>query len=191
MSESGEDAGIRAAATSGVLNVWLDGHASLIGCLTRGTGLSVAFAYDPGHESALAGVPLSFALPVRPDTYEDRAARAFCDNFLPDGKVRAATAAKHRIDTGHVVGLLTVPGANAPGAVSVLPVGAPPVRSAGNLATDYRPLNEAEVKKAARAASAGRPPGKRLRSSLAGVQSKFAIAMDDKGRFLEQRAAPR
>jgi serine/threonine-protein kinase HipA len=185
------DAEIRAAVENGALDVWLDGHASPIGRLTRGTGLSVTFAYDADHLLARAEVPLSFALPVRREPYGDRAARAFFDNLLPEGELRAATAAKHRLDSGDVVGLLAVLGVDAPGAVSVLPVGAPPVKSPGNLATDYRPLREAELEEVARAASAGRPSGARLRFSLAGVQSKFAIAMNDEGRFLEPaRGAP-
>jgi serine/threonine-protein kinase HipA len=191
MSDSTEDADIKAAIEAGVLDVWLDGHSSPVGRLTREAGLSVAFAYDTSNQSMRAEVPLSFALPVRLEPYQDRAARAFFDNLLPEGELRAAIAAKHRLDTGDVVGLLAVLGADAPGAVSVLPVGAPPVKSLGNLAADYRPLSEEEVEEAVRAASTGRPPGGRLRFSLAGVQSKFAVAMDDEGRFLEPaRGAP-
>lgn len=173
-----------ASGTTGPLDVWLDGQPAPLGQLRRHAGVSLSFAYAPDYAADPAAVPLSVRLPLRREPYGDREARAFFDNLLPEGEPRDAVAAKHRLDTGDVVGLLAVLGADAPGAVSVLPGGAPPVKSPGRLDADYAPMSEAELAETVAASAAGRPPAGKLHFSLAGVQSKFAVAIDGQGRFL-------
>lgn len=166
------------------LDVWLDGQPAPLGQLRRDVGVSLSFAYAPDYTTDPDAVPLSVRLPLRREPYGDREARAFFDNLLPEGEPRDAIAAKHRLDTGDVVGLLAILGADAPGAVSVLPAGAPPAKSPGHLGIDYASMSEADLAEAVAASATGRPPAEKLHFSLAGVQSKFALAVDDGGRFL-------
>lgn len=178
-------------ATIHRLSVWLDGLPMPVGLVEglAGSTYPLRFTYAPAY----GGSPLSAAMPVTSAPYENREARAFFDNLLPEGPqrsdVRRGDGARP-VDPEDVVGLLEVLGSDCPGAVSVTPVGAPPAKVPGDLDSDYDRLPRDEVGRLLAAAAQGRNPGRLLRFSLAGVQRKIALARDTlTGDFLRPRHA--
>lgn len=172
------------------LDIWIEGQPSPIGVLEglAGSGYPIRFTYTAGY----AGPPLSAAMPVRAELYDNRGTRVFFDNLLPEGPQRRAVRSptgRRPIDEDDVAGLLEVLGAECPGAVSVVPAGAPLLKTAGDLDEDYERLSRAEVGQLLAAAARGEPADRPLRFSLAGVQRKIALAMDPAtGGFLLPRA---
>ncbi len=170
------------------LDVWLAPSPVPIGHIRpaepgRPGARALTFTYAPGYR----GLPLSASLPVRPEAWADRDCRVFFDNLLPEGEQRDAAAARHRLDSDDVFGLLALLGADAPGAVSIVPSGQATPKSPGRLPEDYEPLDGASLEEAVRAVAAGRAPGRDgMRFSLAGVQRKLALAREG-GRFLVPR----
>jgi serine/threonine-protein kinase HipA len=177
-------------ATGRRLAVWLDGAPGRVGSLRGepGGGYAVTFTYDPDYLRSSQAVPLSAALPMTPAPYADAEARAFFDNLLPEGERRRSEAAAGRLDPTDVAGLLERLGRECPGAVSVLPWNAPPMKVPGDLATDYEPLDDTRLAALVEDTAAGRPSTERTRFSLAGVQQKLALARDPRtGTFLLPR----
>jgi serine/threonine-protein kinase HipA len=166
------------------LDVWLDGQSAPLGHLTGDGSFKISFAYEAGYLKRPDASPLSIRLPVRAEAYSNNEARAFFDNLLPEGEPRTSIAIQNGIDAGDVFGLLKLLGADAPGAVSVLPEGSPPAKSPGNLSLDYTSIADDDLLSLVTEASEGRPPGRQVRFSLAGVQAKIAVAMSDDGGFL-------
>lgn len=171
------------------LDVWLDGLPAPVGVVEglAGATYPVRFTYSPDYD----GPPISAAMPVRKASYENREARAFFDNLLPEGPQRGDVRrgeGERPLDAENVVGLLEVLGAECPGAVSVLPSGAAPVKGSGRLDADYERLSRREVGSLLAAAAQGQNPGRVIRFSLAGVQRKIALAIDPgTGDFLMPR----
>ncbi len=183
-----------ADASGRALAVWLEGAPGRLGTLRGepGGGYPVIFSYDAGYLRSPQAVPLSAALPLTAAPYADAQARAFFENLLPEGERRRSEAQADRIDPADVVGLLNRLGRECPGAVSVLPEGAPPVKTPGNLVTDYEPLDDAQLAALVADTAAGRASNERTRFSLAGVQRKLALARDPQTRdfLLPRGGAP-
>ncbi|MBY0331762.1 MAG: HipA domain-containing protein [Acetobacteraceae bacterium] len=172
------------------LDVRLDGQDAPVGTLeglAGPGGYPIRFAYAPDY----VGPPLSAALRPRAAPYGNREARVFFDNLLPEGPQRLGVVPPgggRPVAEDDVAALLEVLGAECPGAVSVLPVGAPPAKAAGDLDADYEHLGRAEIGALLAAAARGESPDRTLRFSLAGVQRKLALAVDPRdGAFLRPR----
>ncbi|MCB8874419.1 HipA domain-containing protein [Acidisoma silvae] len=172
------------------LAVWIDGAAGRVGALLREAGgaYGVGFVYDADYLRSGQALPLSAALPLTGEPYRDAKVRAFFENLLPEGERRREEASAARLDLADVFGLLARLGRECPGAVSVLPWDAPPVKGPGRLPADYDPVSTDRLADLVAEAAAGRVPAERLRFSLAGVQRKLALARDPAtGAFLLPR----
>jgi serine/threonine-protein kinase HipA len=172
------------------LSVWLDGAPGRVGELSTQAAAAgaVSFAYDAAYLSHQQAVPLSVSLPLRVAAYADEETRVFFDNLLPEGERRRTEALARRIDPTDVFGLLEALGRECPGAVSVLPLEAPPIKAPGRLDVDYEVLSDGRMADLVEDTAAGRPTGERMRFSLAGVQQKLAVARDPvSGAFLLPR----
>jgi serine/threonine-protein kinase HipA len=171
------------------LEVRLDGQPLPVGVLEglEGATYPIRFTYASGY----AGPPLSAAMPPRAAPYENREARAFFDNLLPEGPQREDVRQRdgdRPVNPEDVAGLLEVVGGECPGAVSVVPAGTAPAKVPGNLDADYERLAREDVGRLLAAAAQGRNPARPLRFSLAGVQRKIALAIDPgNGDFLAPR----
>jgi serine/threonine-protein kinase HipA len=188
MSEVAENRGQRAFQRE--LAVWLDGAPGRVGVLSTpaAADVAVSFVYDTAYLNNQRSAPLSVSLPLRTAAYADAETRIFFDNLLPEGERRRTEALTRRIDPTDVFGLLEALGRECPGAVSVLPLGAPPIKASGHLDTDYEVLSDARMAALVEDTAAGRPTSERTRFSLAGVQQKLAVARDPaSGAFLLPR----
>jgi serine/threonine-protein kinase HipA len=131
------------------------------------------------------------SLPLTDEPYGDALTRAFFDNLLQerDGSL-ADVMAREGLARDDVAGLLLHLGKDCPGALSVLPVGAPPVKVPGDYTSDYSPIEQATLVEIVTALhERGRlPRGTSDPSPLAGVQSKIALTVLPDGRFAEPNA---
>ncbi|WP_316014613.1 HipA domain-containing protein [Roseobacter sp. HKCCA0434] len=119
-----------------VLDVYLEAMAGPVGRLSSDADGAVSFAYVT---DALPH-PLSLALPVREEPYDDVAARGFFSNLLFENEMRDQVMQRHGIAERDVVGLLYHLGADCPGAISCVPEGQGPAKQPGVLDTDYEAL---------------------------------------------------
>lgn len=153
------------------LDVYLD--TIHVGRLDRDADGGLAFVYD----DAAAGAPvLSIRLPRRAEPYGDAECRPFFENLLPEGRPLAAAAKARRLGTHQLYELLREYGRDCPGAVSLLPSGGEPFDGGG-----YEPMDEVAMADAIRhlAQDPNFSSDRRVRLSLAGAQSKTAVALID------------
>lgn len=160
------------------LTVWMDGFNTPAGFLVRDEAEAVTFFYDPDYLDA-GGLPLSMSLPLTDRDFGDVETRAFFDNLLPENNQLDRVMARYALPRTDVVGLLSHLGADCAGAVSCLPVGDPPVKTPGDLAKDYEPIDDALLLRIVRSlAEAQRLPDEVTDPSpVAGVQRKIAVTL--------------
>ena len=173
-----------------LLDVRIDGFADPVGVLVRDPSGSLAYAYLPNYVASTASIPISQSLPLTTEPYGDVVARAFFDNLLQesDGPLRTVMD-REGLARDDVAGLLYHLGKDCPGALSVLPAGAPPVKVPGVYATDYEELPDSRLNAIVRALYDRRalPTGTGDPSPLAGVQSKIGLTILPNGRFAEPK----
>jgi serine/threonine-protein kinase HipA len=167
-----------------ILAVWLDGHPKEAGRLASGAQGEIAFAYNPDYIAG-GGLPLSLSLPLRDEDFGDAQARAYFANLLPENEQLQAVIEREGIARNDVVALLHHFGADCAGAVSCLPIGAPPVKVPGVLSQDYEPLEDRALVKIVQSLAEARrlPADIDDPSPVAGVQSKIAITLLPGDRF--------
>lgn len=148
-----------------------------IGRLWLGEGRRFAFQYDKSWLTGDHRVPLSIALPLREDVYEDDTARPFFANLLPEAELRRVIARRLGLSEGNDFALLEAIGGECAGAVSLLPEGVE-LGEGG----EYRPLSSDEldalIRELPRRPLLAGEEGIRL--SLAGVQNKLPVYFDSK-----------
>lgn len=170
------------------LDVRLDGFDEPVGHLVGDAYGAIAFAYARRYLAREEAMALSLSLPLTEAPYGDVAARAYFDNLLPErDTARSDIIARYGLGNDDVAGILFHLGKDCPGAISVLPEGAPAAKLPGDLARDYRALDERELGDIIEALHARAPlPGAvQDPSPLAGVQSKIALTRLPDGRFAE------
>jgi serine/threonine-protein kinase HipA len=170
------------------LDVRLDGHDAPAGVLVRDANGALAFAYTPSHLAAADTLPLSLSLPLTDEPFADPVTRAFFDNLLQESSgALIEVMAREGLSRDDIAGLLLHLGRDCPGALSVLPAGAPPVKVPGELGSDYRQLSQQHLVAIVRALHEQRrlPAGTNDPSPLAGVQSKIALTRLPDGSFAE------
>lgn len=165
------------------LDVWLDGYGDPIGRLDALDDGNIEFRYAEAflHE----GRSISLSLPFDGQPIGDVLARAFFDNLLPENDQMQRVIDREGLERNDIVGILAHVGADCAGAISCLPVGAPPIKIPGELERDYRPLEHAELADIARrlAEQQRLPDEIDDPSPVAGVQRKVALTRLSDGRF--------
>jgi serine/threonine-protein kinase HipA len=155
------------------LDVWLQGRHA--GRLAQERGrLSFAYADDYVRDG---GPPLSHAMPLRHEPFEDAAAESFFANLLPEGKVRRAAAREARVSENNDYGLLSALGGDCAGAVSLLLLGDRP-RASGRVEWWDDAGLAAAIDALPRRPLMADPDGD-VRISLAGAQDKLIVVVED------------
>ena len=172
------------------LDVRLDEALQPVGYLVRDENGGLSFGYSVVYANMPGAKPLSMSLPVRQKPYSEVLTRAFFGNLLQerDGALDVVMA-REGIARDDIAGLLLHLGRDCPGAISVLPHGAPPVKVPGVYATDYEPFSDAQMATFVRSLYERQrlPDGAADPSPLAGVQSKVAVTLLPDGRFADPR----
>lgn len=168
------------------LSIWIEGYDRPIGELQSiGPLRRLAFTYAPEWVTHPLGHAISLSLPLSLEPHGDTAARAYFNNLLQENDQLRQVLRREGLERDDIVGLLTHIGADCPGAISCLPIGAPPVKQPGNLNTDYDILDEQSLQDIVSRLAAGKslPPGLRDPSPLAGYRRKISLARMMDGQF--------
>jgi len=166
------------------LDVWLDGADRPAGTLIGRGDYSLSFRYRDDYLEGPDPRPLSICLPLGIET-DDRLARAFFGNLLPENDQMEKIVERHRIDRDDIASILSHVGADCSGALSCLPEGSPPIKIPGNLEADYRVLDDAELVAIVESLADRQrlPATVNDPSPVAGVQRKIALTLTPQGQF--------
>lgn len=159
------------------------------GQLGEGPGGSLDFRYLESWIEE-AGFPISVQLPLGPEAFGHERVAPFVASFLPEGEsLRRRLEKLIHVDAGHDFGLLSAIGRESAGALSFWPEEAEPFAQAPK----YDSLAEEEFDRWGEYAHQ-LPlhfPGRDLRMSLAGAQSKTALFFNEADQpYLPQHGAP-
>lgn len=166
------------------LDVYL--NESLAGTLREEKG-QLFFAYESTWLESAQFIPLSVTMPRQAEEFTDGVTRAFFDNLLPEGDIRAAIAKLKRVSERNTFGLLQEIGGDCAGAISLWPKGEKPRANEGYAAISDERLSKllADMQK--------RPLlviDDELRLSLAGAQDKLPVSYDGTQLALPRGSAP-
>jgi len=143
-----------------------------VGQLWLGEQRRFVFQYDEAWLNNEHAVPLSIALPLQAESFDNDTARPFFANLLPESELRQIIARKLGLSEGNDFALLEALGGECAGAVSLIPEG-----SGLSETGEYRPLSDDELN--ALVSELPRRPllaGETgIRLSLAGVQNKLPV----------------
>ena len=169
------------------LSVWIEGIDYPIGVLaSEGVGRnSIYFAYAKQWLAQPEAFPVSLSLPLLGASHADAPSRAFFNNLLQENDQLDRLLLREGFERSDVIGILNHLGADCAGALSCLPIDAPPVKRPGNLATDYDPIDDANFSELVKRLAAGEALPDELRdpSPVAGYRRKLSLAMTTDGRF--------
>ncbi len=157
------------------LTVYLQGEVA--GTLRQGDSGRLTFTYARGWLDRPGARPLSLSLPLQEEPFDDRLARPYFAGLLPDDLARERLARYLGVSRRNDFALLTEVGGECAGAVAFYPPDTAP-RPVGN--GDLTPLDDEAL--AALLRDLPRRPlhaGGELRLSLAGVQDKMALVLED------------
>ena len=166
------------------LDVYL--HENLAGRLREEKG-QLFFTYERAWLESGQFIPLSVTMPRRAEEFPDAVTRAFFDNLLPEGDIRAAIAKLKRVSERNTFGLLQEIGGDCAGAISLWPAGEKPRSDEGYAAISDERLSKllTDMRK--------RPLlviDDELRLSLAGAQDKLPVYYDGSQLALPRGSAP-
>ncbi len=169
-----------------VLDVYL--HEMLAGKLIQDDGGQMQFRYTEDWLGSAKAVPLSYSLPLREGEFSHRACAGFFNGILPEEAGRELIAKNLGISARNDFSMLAEIGRECAGAVIFMPEGEPLPEKEYH----YRPLDEAGLAQILRELPT-RPllaGGGEVRLSLAGAQSKIAVAVTEEGIALPLGGAP-
>lgn len=159
------------------LNVHLYGKC--VGGLEQDSSGLVIFRYNSGWLNDPEAIPLSRSLPLQPEPFHGKQARAFFAGILPDKGPREQIAAILGISANNDYAMLERIGGECAGAVSLLPEGASPPPASKRIVRelDERELEQIIAELPRRPLMAGQEG---LRLSLAGAQAKLPVVLRGK-----------
>ncbi len=158
------------------LNVLL--HDALAGHLHLSEG-KLRFVYAPEYLANASASPLSFALPLQTEAFDEQRSKAFFGGLLPEGKLRALLSKQFGISKQNDFALLREIGGECAGAVSLVLAGDVPLKPKTEPAIRWlnaAELNELVAQLPLRPMMAGEDG---LRLSLAGAQDKLPVCLKE------------
>ena len=171
-----------------VLDVRLDGYEEPIGFLVRDEHATLSFRYNSPYIDSTDSISLSLSMPLQEDPFPDSSCRAFFGNLLQErDDTMQRVMDREGIERSDIAGLLLYLGKDCPGAISVLPHGAPPVKVPGNFETDYEVYDTGTIERLVTALYEREPLPEDVAdpSPIAGVQSKVALTILPDERFAQ------
>lgn len=149
------------------------------------------FSYDPIWLTDPAAMPLSQSLPLRKESFDDRASRPFFAGLLPEGDLRVRLAKILQVSRKNDFALLDGLGGECAGAVTLLPGDGQAMENLVAPAPQWLDdealalLLDTLPKRPMLAGSAD------LRLSLAGAQDKLPVLVEEKNGHLRVAVPPR
>ena len=144
--------------------------------------LEPRFAYAPAYLGDPQAIPLSHALPKRPEPYSGVPVRNWFANLLPEGEARLAVAERLKLSDRDDFGLLATIGRDCAGAVTILPELEPPpvAHSTAALRVVSNEQLHEWLHDPPRFLLAENVPA---RLSLAGAQNKMGVVLTPEGKL--------
>lgn len=175
------------ASVLSALSVWIEGVDYPVGHLDYADSgrQSIFFAYTDEWLAESVAFPISLSLPFEGGAHDDRLSRAFFNNLLQENDQLDRLLLREGLERSDIIGILSHLGADCAGALSCIPINAPPVKRPGNLETDYDPIDDANLSELVRRLAAGEPLPDELRdpSPVAGYRRKLSLAMTKDRQF--------
>ena len=167
------------------LEVRLESFEDAIGHLQSTHNGDATFSYSEQYLNRADRVPVSMALPLRQEPFDDQQSRAFFDNLLPENDQLRQVMEREGLNRTDIVGLLHYLGSDCPGALSCIPFGEEPMKIPGRMPADYDTLDATDVEEIVRRLADRMPLPNEMRdpSPIAGVQQKIAITLLPDGKF--------
>lgn len=167
------------------LEVRLEAFSEPIGSLKSTDNGEATFSYSDQYLGRAETMPVSLALPIRPEPYDDQQTRAFFDNLLPENDQFKQVMEREGLDRTDIVGLLYYLGSDCPGSISCIPPGEEPLKVPGIMSRDYDVLDEKAVEEIVQRLADREPLPNEMRdpSPIAGVQPKIAFTLLPDGTF--------
>ena len=137
-----------------------------------------SFAYAPQWLAMRGAFPISLLMPLSPRRVPSKLFLPWAANLLPESTQLKAIGLQLGASPGDVIGILSELGRDTAGALSI---GEP-----GTTNTDWRPIPNDKALERILAELPSKPflVGENgVSMSLAGVQTKLGVAIDDKGRI--------
>lgn len=168
------------------LDIWLEAAETPIGRVARDDHGAMVFVYADGWLLNSNAHPISLSLPLTDAPFDDILTRSFFNNLLQENDQLDSVLARNGLDRKDVVGILEHIGADCAGAISCLPVGAPPVKKPGNLKTDYDLLTDENLQELVTRLAQGKSLPEELcdPSPVAGFRRKISIAAAPDGSYM-------
>lgn len=157
---------------------------TVVGVLSVNVQGQMSFRYNSHWMRSASGFPVSLSLPFQEEDFEEKKARPFFANLLPEGNVRELIARRFKISTANDFRLLEAIGGDCAGALSLLSTSEAESKKEKN--EEYRPLSLEQLDESI----TGIPnipllsEEKDLRLSLAGVQQKLPVYREKNALFL-------
>ncbi len=172
------------------LAVWLEASDVPVGIVASDDHGAMAFAYRHDWLDNENAHPISLSLPLADEPFGDAVTRSFFDNLLQENDQLDRTLARYGLGRDNIVGILEHIGADCAGAISCLPLDAPPVKRPGNLATDYDELSAENVEELVTRLAEGKALPEEMHdpSPVAGFRRKFSLAATPDGTFWTPKA---
>ncbi len=173
-----------------VVQVRLEAVDVPVGHLRSEDSGAVEFAYHEDYLGRSDAHAISLALPLAEGPFPDAETRPFFSNLLPENDQLRSVLEREGLDRGDLVSILFHLGSDISGALSCLPVDAPPAKVPGHLQLDYDFLDKEQVDEIVRRLAGGNPLPDELRdpSPVAGYQQKIALVVANDGRFAIPKA---
>ena len=167
------------------LEVRLENFSEPIGFLISDDNGNIRFGYDYGYLAFGTAFPISLSLPLRPESFDDNATRAFFQNLFQENDQLEQVMQREQLARDDVVGLLYFLGADCPGSLSCMPIGSEPSKTPGFIGSDYDFLNQQDIDEIVRRLANHEPLPEIARdpSPVAGVQRKIAVVYTPDGRY--------
>lgn len=166
-----------------ILDVYL--HDMLAGKLQQDDQGKLSFEYYSDYLRNPHSQPLSIAMPLQSQAYDDKVSQAFFGGLLPEEGVRQRLAKNLQISVGNTFKLLEVIGGECAGAVALYPEGKPPEKPDDGFAK----LSDEEL--ANILVNLKQHPfladNSNFRLSLAGAQDKLPVLIIEKNIVIPQK----
>lgn len=161
------------------LDVWLEAFDQPVGTLARSDAGDLTFTYAQTYLGTAAAHPISLSLPLDERAYDDRIARAFFQNLLPENNQLDQLIVRERLERSDIAGILFHLGADLSGALSCLPTGTERIKIPGILERDYDVIDTDQLVDIVRRLGNDQPLPGELRdpSPVSGYQRKVALTL--------------
>lgn len=166
-----------------ILDVYL--HNMFTGKLQQEDSGKLSFKYQPEYLKNPHSRPLSIAIPLESQVFDDKISQAFFGGLLPEESVRRRLAKNLQISVNNTFKLLEIIGGECAGAVALYPEGKPPAKPEDGFVT----LNDEELENIL--LNLKQHPfladNSNFRLSLAGAQDKLPVLIMEKTIAIPQK----